>query len=202
MNRMVFKLHFCYSASLHFMAKCNLKSTVYRSVIQGINMSLNSFPKEHARVEKQDETVVGPYKATFAGDTIIVWDEKADIEEGDTMLRALPNGKDERSFVTEAKFFQSMRSIKAHYQIKFTKVGMSKMKPPSHTINIHGAQSIQIGDHNTQNIINSIQALKNQIESSNSTPEQKEEAKSLLSQFISHPLVTSLLGAAAGSLVG
>lgn len=162
----------------------------------------DSFPKENARVEKQDGTVVGPYKSTFAGNTIVVWDEKADIEEGDTVLRELPNGKDERSLITEAKFFQRMSSIQAHYQLKFTKGGMSKMQPPSHTINIHGAQSVQIGDHNTQNIINSFQELKNKIESSDATPEQKEEARSLLAKFISHPLVTSLLGAAAGALLG
>lgn len=165
-------------------------------------MPFNSFPKEDARVEKQDGSVIGPYKATFAGNTIMVWDEKADIEEGDTILRALPSGKDERSLVTEAKFFQTMHSIKAHYQIKFTKGGISKMQPPSQTFNIHGVQSLQIGDHNTQNIINSFQALKNQIESSSATPEQKEEAKSLLAKLISHPLVTSLLGAAAGALLG
>jgi hypothetical protein len=162
----------------------------------------DSFPKENARIEKQDGTVVGPYKSTYAGNTIVIWDDKADIEEGDTVLRELPNGKDERSLITEAKFFQRMSSIQAHYQIKFSKGGTSKMQPPSQNITIHGAQSIQIGNNNTQNIINSIQALKNQIELSDSTPEQKAEAKSLLSQFINHPLVTSLLGAAAGALLG
>ena len=161
----------------------------------------DSFPKEEARIEKSDKSVVGPYKATFAGSTIVIWDEKADVEEGDTILRALPNGKDERSFVTEAKFFQGMHSIKAHYQIKFTKGGQSKMQSPSHNITINGAQSVQIGDYNTQNIINLFQALKNKIESSNATPEQKEEAKSLLSKFITHPLVTSILGTAAGAVL-
>ena len=163
----------------------------------------DSFPKEDARVEKCDGSVVGPYKATFAGSTIVIWDEKADVEEGDTILRALPSGKDERSLVTEAKFFQRMHTIKAHYQIKFTKGSAAKMqKNSSHNITIHGAQSVQIGDYNTQNIINSFQALKNQIESSNVPAEEKEEAKSLLSQFISHPLVISILGAAAGAVIG
>lgn len=165
-------------------------------------MPLNSLSKEEdARVEKQDGNIVGPYKATFAGSTIIVWDEKADIEEGDTILRELPSGKDERSLVTEATFHHAMSSKKAHYQLKFTKGGVSKMQSPSHTFNIHGVQSLQIGDHNTQNIINSFQELKNKIESSGATLEQKEEAKSLLAKFISHPLVTSLLGATAGALL-
>ena len=56
----------------------------------------SSFPKEDARVEKNDGSVVGPYKATFAGNTIVVWDAQADIEEGDVILRNLPSGKDEK----------------------------------------------------------------------------------------------------------
>ena len=73
---------------------------------------------------------------------------------------------------------------------------------PSHNITINGAQSVQIGDFNTQNVINSFQALKNQIESSSATAADKEEAQSLLSKLFSHPLVTSILGAAAGVVLG
>lgn len=166
-------------------------------------MSLfDSAPKENARIEKQDGTVTGPFPATFAPGKIIIWDELADIEEGDAVLRALPNGKDEKSVIAEVFYSQGMDLIKAHYQVKFTKGGIAAMKQPSHNITINGAQSVQIGDHNTQNIINSFSELKNKIESSNATAEEKAEAKSLLANFISHPLVTSLLGAAAGALLG
>lgn len=162
-----------------------------------------SFPKEDARVEKIDGSVVGPYNATFAGNTIVIWDAQADIEERDIILRKLPSGKDERSLVTEATFFQNVHSIPSHYQIKFKKWSASQMQQkPSHNITIHGAHSVQIGDYNTQNIINSIQALKNHIESSTVSEEEKEEAKSLLSKFLSHPLVTSILGVTAGAVIG
>lgn len=161
-----------------------------------------AFPNEDARVEKNDGSVVGPYKAIFAGTAIIIPEAHADIEEGDVILRKLPSGKDDRSLVTEATFFQKMHSIPAHYQIKFKKWSASKMQDkPSQNITIHGAQSVQIGDFNTQNVINSIHALKNQIEASSATPEEKEEAKSLLSKFLSHPLVGSILGAAAGAVI-
>lgn len=162
-----------------------------------------ALPNEDAQVEKKDGSVVGPYKAIFAGSSIILPDAKADIEEGDVILRKLPSGKNERSVVTEATFFQKMHGLPAHYQIKFKKWSASNMsEKASHNITIHGAQSVQIGDFNTQNIINSFQALKNQIESSSASPEQKEEAKSLLSNFLGHPLVSSILGAAAGAILG
>lgn len=160
-------------------------------------------PKEEARVEKRDGKVVGPYKATFAGTTIILEDPMADVECGDTILRRLPNGKDERSFVTEATFFnKAIGSFGPHYQIKFGKGGESPTQRPTQNINISGAQSIQIGDYNTQNIVNSFEALVKMIDSSTSSPGEKAEAKSLLSRFLKHPLVVSIVGAAAGAVIG
>lgn len=157
---------------------------------------------EPARVEKQDGCVVGPYKAMFAGNTILILDPQADVEEGDTVLRQLPNGKDERSVVTNANFYsEGPGSFGAHYQLKFRK-GPPMASKPAQNINITGAQSVQIGDYNTQNIVNSFEALIKQIESSNATTQEKAEARSLLGAFLKHPAVVALLGAAATALVG
>lgn len=163
----------------------------------------HSKEKENLRIEKNDGSVVGPYKATFAGDTVVIWDERADIEEGDVVLRYLPNGKDERSSVIEVTFYQKTGRQMPFYQVKFKKGNASQMqqKQPQN-ITINSAHSVQIGNYNTQNIINSIQALQNQIESSTVSPDEKEEAKSLLSKFLNHPLVISILGAAAGAVIG
>jgi hypothetical protein len=159
-------------------------------------------PKEEARVEKRDGQVVGPYKAIFAGGTIILADKMADVESGDTILRRLPSGKDERSVVTEATFFnQGVGSMGAHYQVKFKKGGESPTQRPTQNINISGAQSVQIGDYNTQNIVNSFEALTKMIDSSNASPHEKAQAKSLLGQFLQHPLVVSIVGAVAGAVV-
>ncbi|SBV53150.1 RIP homotypic interaction motif [Xanthomonas bromi] len=160
-------------------------------------------PNEEARVERRDGQVVGPYKAKFAGSTIIIADQMADVEAGDTVLRRLPNGKDERSVVTEATFFdQGITGIGAHYQVKFRKGGESTAQRPSHNITISGAQSIQIGDYNVQNIANSFDTLVKMIESSNAPPQEKEEAKSLISQLLQHPAVVAIIGGLAGGTVG
>ena len=157
--------------------------------------------KEEARVEKNNGEVIGPFKALFAGNTIIIDDPKADVEEGDTILRQLPNGKDERSLVTDATFYnQGVGGVGPHYQIKFRKGAAPEFQKPTQNIHIGSAQSIQIGDYNTQNIVNSFEALTQIIESSSATDEEKAEAKSLLSKFLSHPLVASILGGVAGSL--
>lgn len=162
-------------------------------------MSLVKKSEEDARIEKADGSVIGPYKASFPGGTIFVLDQTADIEEGDVILRKLPSGKDERSIVTEATFYrQGVSGMGAHYQIKYRKGGQAEMKQPSQTINIHGAQSVQVGDYNTQNIINSFEALVKKIESSEVPQEQKEEAKGMLRKLLEHPAVVSVIGAATG----
>lgn len=160
-------------------------------------------PQEDARIEKPDGTVVGPYKARFAGSTIFIPDETAELEEGDTVLRELPNGKDERSVITEATLFRKgIGGMGAHYQIKFRKGGQAPSQAPTQNINISGTSSVQIGDNNTQNIINAVDNLIKEIESADASEEEKQEAKSRLKSFLEHPLVGTLLGAAASSLMG
>src|SRR5690606_21893604 len=157
--------------------------------------------EEEARIEKPDGSVIGPIKASFAGKTIIVRDGKVDIEEGDVILRQLPSGRDERNIITDATFYsRGVGGMGAHYQLKFRKGGQSEAKKPSHTINIHGAQSVQVGDYNTQNIVNSFEALVKKIESADASPEEKEEAKGMLRRVLEHPLVVSVIGAAAGAV--
>ncbi|MCS0445090.1 RIP homotypic interaction motif-containing protein [Vibrio diabolicus] len=158
---------------------------------------------EEARIEKVNGDIIGPYKASFAGSVIIIDDQTADVEEGDTILRQLPNGKDERSIVTEATFYNTGAGRRGpHYQVKFRKGAISSEHKPVQNINISGAQSIQIGDYNNQNIINSFEALSEKIDSSSASEVEKEEAKSLLSKCLSHPLVVSVLGSAVGTIGG
>lgn len=73
----------------------------------------------------------------------------------------------------------------------------------SYTIGtIHVAGSAQVGDGNTQNIYNVFQEVLDKIDSAEATPEEKAEAKSLLTKFLEHPLTSSVVGGVAGSLTG
>jgi hypothetical protein len=69
-------------------------------------------------------------------------------------------------------------------------------------ITINQSSGFQIGDHNTMQIVASIKTLVEEIEASDGTPEEKQEAKSKLRAFIEHPLVNTALGAAASTLLG
>ncbi len=160
--------------------------------------------REEVRIEKANGMVLDTCMARFSKDIIYIDDVKIDIQEGDVIVRKLPNGKDERSRAAKVTFLQTRNVFwPAHYQVEFIKEDTLKMqqKIQPANINIHNSQ-VQIGDHNVQNIINAIQDLQNRIDTAAAPPEQKTEAKVLLSQLLSHPLITSILGGLSGGLVG
>lgn len=155
--------------------------------------------KDDAYILKSDGSRCGPYKAKFAGDTVIVNDKMADIDDGDTVIRILPNGKEEHKEIYKANFYDTgVGGFGPHFQLK---VGPKKVQPAvsSQQINIHGG-NVQIGDHNRQEITNSIETLNNLINSSQGTPQQKEEAKGLLRKLAEYPLLTAIAGGAIGLL--
>lgn len=155
--------------------------------------------REDAQVQKSDGTIKGPYKAKFAGDTIFIDDPMADVEEGDCILRQLPNGNTERSFVTNATFHDGgVGGMGPHFQIKFSKTKLSEQSVQN--ISINNAQGIQVGSNNIQNITNTFDALIKQIESADASPEDKKEAKFLLREFLAHPLVVAITGGVMSGL--
>lgn len=158
-----------------------------------------SLPKENATVEKPDGQVVGPYTMAFAGNTIFVTDKTADIDKGDVIIRTMPSGKEKFLTVTKSTFYQKgIGGMSAHHQIKFEEGRVTNSEKPSQTINIHSPQAVQIGDNNTQQITATVQMLVQRIDDSDATSDQKAEAKSLLQKFLSHPLVTTIVGATIG----
>lgn len=68
------------------------------------------------------------------------------------------------------------------------------------TININAPSAIQIGNNNSQQLNVTIQSLIEKIDSSNCSRQEKEEAKTLLQEFLKHPLVTTIIGASIGKL--
>jgi hypothetical protein len=64
-----------------------------------------------------------------------------------------------------------------------------------HNITITGSSNVQIGDSNLQGVNIEIGKLLNAINNSNAKEAEKEEARSLLRSFLSHPLVSAIVGA-------
>ena len=160
--------------------------------------------KESVRVQKEDGTFKGPYEVSFTENIIIVSDLKADITKGDKIIRKLPNENDEYYYVTKIDCYsENLGGIPPHYKVKFTQAPPSQpMERNIQNINFHGSQNVQIGNHNIQNITNAFNELIQKIESSTASETEKQEAKSLLNQFLSHPLVVSIIGSTLGAAIG
>lgn len=168
-------------------------------------MSIQRMMTDDAFIENERGERNGPYKTKFGAAELIIFNDKLIVADGDVVIQPLPNGTEERFVVTGAQFSSGLgRSIKAHYSISVVKESKQQREQKmasNTTFNINNS-SVQVGDGNVQNIVNSFEQLVKEIESSESTPVQKEEAKGLLKSLITNPTVASVLGGTVSGLLG
>jgi len=147
----------------------------------------------------------GPYKTAISNKgEATIFDETIDVEEGYKLIRPLPNGKQDVFTILEANYSPGLHAIPPHYSLKIKKDSSllhRQAEQKSTTINISNSQGIQVGDHNIQNITNSLGELIQQIENSNDSPEQKSVAKGKIKELISNPTVAAILGGATSGLL-
>ena len=152
----------------------------------------------------------GPYKTRFGSNNKLqFFDSKLemDIEVDYQVIRPMSNGKEETYRIIDCDFQEKFHDIPPSYNLKIekgTKVSAPKSKPQVQNItyNISDSQGFQAGNQNIQNITDSFNELMQQIESSDATPKEKEEAKGVLRQVLENPLVTAILGGALSGGVG
>lgn len=167
--------------------------------------SFRSFLKDTVYIVKLGGQRLGPYKAAVSPDEITIMEKAIDVDEGDLVARSIPSGKEEMYLVLSADYSHGLRSIPPSYTLKVRKTTSLAAEPvpvKSTTVNIHNSTGIQVGDYNTQHIQATFNELIQRIEQSSASPAEKNEAKGRLSAFLEHPLVTSVLGAAAGAVLG
>jgi hypothetical protein len=155
-------------------------------------------------IRHQDDRTTGPLKVAFSKDKFTVFDPSLDVTEGDIVERPLPNGKAERYDIIHVHFSQGMMdAIPPSYDLQVSKQGslVPFQKPGVTNISISNSQGFQVGDHNTQNIVDSFKEMIQRIDNGSGTPEEKKEAKSRLRTFLEHPLTAAVVGAAAGGLL-
>lgn len=159
--------------------------------------------REHVFIEKADGSRIGPYKTAVSQGSATIYDAQLDVNDGERLIRPLPNGKEEVYLILSAEFSPGLHSIPPHFSLKLQKTTAIQPAQPKHTtVNIHNSSGIQVGDHNVINIQNALSELVQRIESASASPQEKAEAKSKLAAFLAHPLVGSVLGGVAGALVG
>ncbi len=163
--------------------------------------------KDKIYILKLSGEKIGPYKATVDSrrNRVEVFDDDFNSEIGDTLIRPTAPGRDEFYLVEDVHYEQVISRAFAPFELDVKRQGAPERPTRgsvTNTYHISDSQNIQIGDHNMQNVISVMQSLVNEIERADSTPEQKAQALGHLQTFLTHPLITSITGGAAGALVG
>lgn len=154
-------------------------------------------------VRKADGSQAGPYRGTLSAKSLIVKNSQFDAEEGDLIVRILPNGREEQYLVRTAQFYTAFGGIPPNWQLEIEKTTAIPRKSNSNstTVNIQHSNGIQVGDHNMMNFESAINEIVQRIEASDRPEAEKIEAKSRLKAFLSHPLVSSIAGGIVGSVL-
>lgn len=151
---------------------------------------------------KQDGRRLGPYKTSIA-QTVTIFVDHLDAEEGDHLERQIPGGKIEIHHILDCTYSAAVLGVGPYWSLKLRK-GPEKARPVTaqNTYHIHNSQNIQIGDHNTQQIEQGIAELLKRIEASGAPKEDVDIAKGQVAKMLEHPLISGVLGSAVGALIG
>lgn len=112
------------------------------------------FLTDTVTLHKQDGRTFENIRANVQSETIFIPDDSLPIEEGDTIIRKLPNELIERYTVIERGFHQTFHTIKAHYQVKVRKESAINSNSPASII-ITGNNS-RVNLNSSDNSINTL----------------------------------------------
>ena len=157
------------------------------------------FPKEKARLIKQNALVIDNIEAFFDRGIIFVDDTSICIEDGDTFERTLPNGVKEHYLVLDNGFFSGSSGIPAHYQVKVEKQTPYRKTVPGQDMNISPVNDTKgININVSGGSISNLQIQQGSINSSQIiTPSQNFDYKAVsdfLNQISKYPMLTDELG--------
>lgn len=144
---------------------------------------------------KADGTEIGPYECAITGSSCTIMDESLDVDEGDDVLRTLPNKKVETYKILNVEYTPKFHGIPSAYELTIEKSSslLPKQKGGT-TINISQSHGIQVGDHNTLAISSGLESLIAEIERSSSDMQSKQSAKNALASLLRHPIVVAVVG--------
>jgi len=166
-----------------------------------------SLQNDTVYIEDENGVRSQPYKTAIGsknGLSASIFETNLNVEEGWKLIRPLPNDKEEVYTILEVNYSPGLHGIPPSWKLKLLKDSSMINKSSSQsatTINITNSQGIQIGDHNVQHIASSLLGLVEKIESSNVSLPEKNEAKGLLRELMSNPIIAAVLGSATTGIL-
>ena len=161
---------------------------------------------DDAYIVDEDGNKRGPYKTRFgSGNTLTFLDETLEIivDTGYQIIRPLENGEEMVFNVIEYDFQERINRIPPQHLLKIENtdediVGSEAAQENIDNSNSHSHESLS---KHVVNIPDSLIELIEKINASDSTLEEKEEAKSVMKKFLGNPAVSGILGEAASGLL-
>jgi hypothetical protein len=146
----------------------------------------------------------GPYKTRFGSkNTLTFLDEALEIvlDTGYQIIRPLDDSEEMVFTVIEYDFQERINRIPPQHVLKIENIN----KPDEETLPVqkksYDPKVFQVEEHDAVNIPDSIIELIERINSSESTPEAKEEAKNIIKKLVENPTVSTVLGEATAGLL-
>jgi hypothetical protein len=151
---------------------------------------------------KANGAEMGPYECAFDGSICTISDESLDADEGDEVLRTLPNSKVETHKILDVKYNAKFHGIPASCELTLEKsTSLLPQRKGGTIVNINYSQGIQVGDHNSLAISSGIETLITEIERSTSDTHAKKSAKDALANLLRHPIVVAVVGKSIDALL-
>src|SRR5262245_63238297 len=113
-------------------------------------------------VQKKTGEKRGPFDTAVTTDKgrlqAPIFDESLDVEVGDTLLRPLPDGREETFEIVDVQFTRGLESIPSSWDLTLSK-GCLRAKTSTITMNISNSQGIQICYMNIHQIVSRLQGV-------------------------------------------
>lgn len=122
---------------------------------EGQAMILTGVPIERISLIKEGDVRIDDISAQIGTELIVIDDYSLPIEEGDTLVRALPNNLTETYIVLDRGFQRETNSLSPHYEVKVRKANTSGLDRSQSTTIYHfaGANS-RVNIHSEDNSVN------------------------------------------------
>ena len=148
---------------------------------------------------KPDGTIHGPYKAAFSRNIIRVFGQSIEVADGDCLERPLCNGDKEIYSIEKATFVRGLSVSLDNWKMVVRKDNLAQESEQVQFPNngVRSSSQNLPGDFNIQKIVSAIQSLTTAICASEVDEKDKADAKLRLQAFLSHPVVSAILGSAA-----
>lgn len=167
-------------------------------------MMLEKLYTDDAYIVDEYGTKRGPYKTRFGrGNTLTFLDETLAIvvDAGYKILRPLEDGEVMVFDVIAYEFQEKINRIPPQHVLKIENTAKPRVETETVQTNIENSKAFQVEENHVINIPESLIELVEKINVSDSTLEEKEEAKIVIKKLLENPTVSGILGEATIGLL-